>query len=108
MQDDNEFSPEELKNKLSPFFKKHYIVKAIVFGSYARKTENRKSDLDLILVKKTEKRFFDRYDDIIDIYKYLKGVPTDILVYTPEELSRMSARPFIRDALEEGVTIYGD
>lgn len=102
------FFLEELEKKLNPFFKKHNIIKAIVFGSYARKAENRKSDLDLILVQKTEKRFFERYDDIIDIYGYLKGIPTDILIYTPEELSRMSARPFIRNALEEGVTIYGD
>jgi len=102
------FFLEELEKKLNPFFKKHDIIKAIVFGSYARRTETRKSDLDLILVQKTGKRFFERYDDIIDIYDYLEGVPTDILIYTPEELSRMSARPFIRNALEEGVTIYGD
>jgi predicted nucleotidyltransferase len=102
------FFLEELEKKLTTFFKKHNIIKAIVFGSYARKTENRKSDLDLILVQKTEKRFFERYDDIIDIYGYLEGIPTDILIYTPEELSRISARPFIRNALEEGVTIYGD
>ena len=102
------FTLEKLKKNLNPFFRKHNIIKAIVFGSYARNTENRKSDLDLILVKNTEERFFDRYDDIEDIYDYTRGVSTDILIYTPEELSRISTRPFIRRALEEGVTIYGD
>ena len=105
MGNDNLFYLEKLKKNLNPFFKKHNIIKAIVFGSYARKTENRKSDLDLILVQRTEKRFLDRYDDI---YDYIKRVSADILIYTPEELSRISARPFIRSALEEGVTIYGD
>ena len=108
MRNNNGFLLEDLKKSLNPFFKKHNIIKAIVFGSYARRTENRKSDLDLIIVQQTEKRFFDRYDDITEIYDYLKGVQTDILIYTPEELKRMSARPFIRSALKEGVTIYGD
>ena len=104
----NRSAIEDFKKNLRPFFKKHNIIKAVVFGSYARHTENRKSDLDLILVQRTEKRFFDRYNDILDIYEYLRGVQTDILIYTPEELERMSSRPFIRNALEEGVTIYGD
>jgi predicted nucleotidyltransferase len=98
---------EEIGRRLSPFFEKHNIIRAVVFGSYARHTENRKSDLDLILVQRTQKRFLDRYDDIVDIHDYLGGVQTDILIYTPEELERMSSRPFIRKALEEGVTIYG-
>jgi len=104
----NRSAIEDFKKNLSPFFRKHNIIKAVVFGSYARNTENRKSDLDLILVQRTEKRFFDRYNDILDIYEYLRGVQTDILIYTPEELERISSRPFIRNALEEGVTIYGD
>jgi predicted nucleotidyltransferase len=103
----NSFSIEDLKKRLYTSFKKHRIIKAVVFGSYARNTENRKSDLDLILVQRTEKRFFDRYDDIGDIYENLRGVQTDILIYTPEELKRISSRPFIRKALEEGITIYG-
>lgn len=53
-------SIEDIKRKLTPFFTKHNILKAIVFGSFARNTENRKSDLDLILVVETGKRFFDR------------------------------------------------
>jgi len=108
MGNNNSFSIEDLKKILNPFFKKHNIIKAVVFGSYARNTENRKSDLDLILVQRTGKRFFDRYNDIIDIYEYLRGVQTDILIYTPEELERISSRPFIRNAFDEGVTIYGD
>jgi len=60
----NAYSQTTLKNietLLLPFFESHNVLKAIVFGSYAGKTNTRKSDLDLILVMDTEKRFFDRY-----------------------------------------------
>ena len=96
-----------MKKRLRPSFQKHGVIKAVVFGSYARNAENRKSDLDLILVQRTDKRFFDRYDDIAENYENLRGVHTDILIYTPEELKRISSRPFIRKALKEGITIYG-
>lgn len=99
-------SVEDIGRILRPFFSKHNIIKAVVFGSYARSTENRKSDLDLILVQRTEKRFLDRYDDLVDIHEYLGAFQADILIYTPEELERISSRPFIRSALEEGITIF--
>jgi hypothetical protein len=38
---------------------------------------------------------------------YLGGVQTDVRIYTPEELERISSRPFIRSASEERITIYG-
>lgn len=60
MTGDNHYSLQTIKKKLKPFFSKHHIIKALVFGSYARNTENRKSDLDLLLVMETNKRFFDR------------------------------------------------
>lgn len=108
MKNSGELSIGDIKRKLAPFFSKHNILKAIVFGSFARNTENRKSDLDLILVVDTAKRFFDRYDDIPDISDYIPGMQADVLIYTPEELENISSRPFIRDALSEGVIIYGN
>lgn len=103
----NRYSLQNVKQRLKPFFSKHNIIKAVVFGSYARNTENRKSDLDLLLVMDTKKRFFDRYDDIPDISDYIPGMQADILIYTQEELEAISSRPFIRNALSEGVMIYG-
>jgi uncharacterized protein len=105
----SEFSPptlEKIETLLYPFFKMHNVQKAIVFGSFARKTNTRKSDLDLIIVMETEKRFFERYDSILDIYGSLKGISADIFIYTPEELERISKRPFMNKALREGTIIY--
>jgi hypothetical protein len=54
----------------------------------------------------TEKRFFERYDSILDIYGSLKGITADIFIYTPEELERIFHRPFMIKALREGKVIY--
>jgi predicted nucleotidyltransferase len=99
-------SLKKIEQLLFPFFESHDIRKAIVFGSYARKTNTKRSDLDIILVMDTEKRFFERYDSILDIYGSLKGISADILIYTPEELERISHRPFIAKALQEGKVIF--
>lgn len=60
--------PEQLLNvireQLTPVFRKHGVERALVFGSLARGEFSRRSDVDLILIKRTEKRFLDRYEGI--------------------------------------------
>ena len=58
---------EEISRRLKPLFKRNNVKKAIVFGSSARGTQTRKSDLDLLIVLATDKRFFDRYEDFEEI-----------------------------------------
>lgn len=50
----------DLAFRLRGIFKRHHVLRAIVFGSVARGEMLRKSGLDLIIVKETEKRFLDR------------------------------------------------
>lgn len=99
-------SLEEIRSSLLPMLKQCGIKKAIVFGSHARGTQDRKSDLDLLIVMETSARFFERYDRIAGIRQALPSVELDILIYTPEELERNSDRPFVRKALAEGKLIY--
>ena len=99
---------ERLKKKLRPIFKKNSVIKAVLFGSWARGTQSRKSDLDFIIVYNTRKRFLDRYDDFMEIYDALKGKAVDLLIYTPEELRSISKRKFISNALKQGVLLYGN
>ena len=91
---------------LSPIFKRNNVIKAVVFGSTARATRSKKSDLDLMIVVDSDKRFFDRYDDFDEVYDVIKGQSVDMLIYTPKELDRISGRNFIRQILSEGKTIY--
>jgi predicted nucleotidyltransferase len=99
-------SLDEIRSSLLPFLKQSGVEKAIVFGSHARGTQDRKSDLDLILVMETSDRFFKRYDRITGIYRALPSVELEVLIYTPEELDRNSTLPFFRKVLEEGKVIY--
>jgi predicted nucleotidyltransferase len=63
------------------------------------------SDLDLIVVQRTEKRFLDRIDEIIRLIN--PGCAMDILVYTPKEIRNLlRTSRFIRAALDEGKVLY--
>lgn len=98
---------DTLKRKLNPLFKEYKIEKAILFGSLARNEASRHSDVDLILVQKTNLRFLDRYDGILaSLSQALPEWDVDILIYTPEELAEISDRRFIQQALQEGKILY--
>ena len=96
----------KIQSLLNPIFDKNKVKQAILFGSAARRTETRKSDLDLMIVMESDKRFFDRFEAFNEIFSLLKGKALDLLIYTPEELNKISDRPFIRSLLKEGQLIY--
>ena len=97
----------EVAARASPVFRKYGVVRAIVFGSWARETATRRSDLDLILVQETERRFFERYDGLLlELGLALPGIELDVLIYTARELEELAVRPLISTALREGKTIY--
>jgi predicted nucleotidyltransferase len=90
-----------------PVFERYTIEKAILFGSFATGRQSRKSDVDLILIQRTQKRYFDRFDGLLrDLYRAIPGREIECFVYTPEELASISDRSFIRRALNEGTVIY--
>jgi len=98
---------ERLAADLRPVFRRHMILQAIVFGSYATGSASRRSDVDLLLVQRTPKRFLDRYDGLYrELCAQVKGAGIDLLIYTPEELEHLRDRPFVRRILSEGRIIY--
>ncbi len=61
----------------------------------------------MLVVQETEKRFLDRYDDLLaEITRAAPGRDVDLLIYTPAELARLANRPFLATILQEGKTIY--
>ena len=90
----------------------HQIVPAldpeqiILFGSMARGDVHEDSDLDLLIVKETDRPFLRRIDDVLAVLDV--DVPVEPLVYTPAELARMrdEGRDFILTILEEGRVVY--
>jgi len=96
-----------LRERWLPIFHRHRIRKAILFGSWARGEASPRSDLDLIVVEETDKRFFDRYDGLFaELSRAFPERELDLLIYTPEELAAMAGRRFIASALREGRVIY--
>jgi len=91
---------------LSPVFRENKVKKAILFGSFSRSSQTRKSDLDLMIIAETDKRFFDRYEQFDKIHEIINDRAVDMLIYTAGELSNISHRPFIKSILSEGETIY--
>ena len=92
---------------LCNLFRTHHIIRSILFGSFARGDQSRKSDIDLLLIQETSERFFDRYEGIYtEISQLLKTYPVDLLIYTEAELNVLSSRKFIQTIMREGVTIY--
>lgn len=90
---------EVLKSKYNPQM-------LILFGSFSQERIKRWSDIDLIIVKETDKPFFERIKEVLLLLKPRVGV--DILVYTPEEFKNMyNSREFFRkEIIEKGVKLY--
>jgi predicted nucleotidyltransferase len=98
---------EENLSRILGALKTYYAPEqVIVFGSLASGNVTDTSDLDLLIVKNTDKRFFDRIREVVKICDYDIGV--DFLVYTPQELSEAAIiNPFVRDEiLSKGKVVY--
>jgi predicted nucleotidyltransferase len=97
----------QIAEELRPIFERYGIESAVLFGSFARGRQSPRSDLDLILIQRTDKPYFERFDGILrELYQTIRGRDIDVFIYTPEELERISHRRFIQQALREGKVIY--
>jgi uncharacterized protein len=96
---------EDLKEKIIATFKPFHPEKIILFGSRARGEDDAFSDVDVIVVYDTDKRFLERLKELYLSWNIGKAV--DILAYTPEEFkSMMKKRFFIQKAVAEGEVLY--
>lgn len=81
------------------------VKKALLFGSAARGDVVGGSDIDLILVKETSKRFIDRIEEALVALD--PTVDLDVLVYTPSEFEEMlKTSPLVQQAVREGRVLY--
>lgn len=80
--------------------------RVILFGSAARGEATDESDVDLLVIKETDKAFYDR------MVEARRGVRAnramDLVVYTPQEFDKAQAerRLFVRHILKYGKTVY--
>jgi len=106
MEKTTETKAAEILGKIRNYFEgKSRVYKVLVFGSYARGTQDARSDIDILVVHDSERRFFYRHEDFLDLWD-LVPLSIDLLSYTPEEWERIKDRLFFQKILKEGVTIY--
>jgi len=79
--------------------------RVILFGSQATGNADEYSDVDLIVVYETDKRFLDRLAELYALWDL--PVAVDMLAYTPEEFERMRTdSDFVADAVERGRVLF--
>lgn len=79
----------------------------ILYGSFARGDIHEWSDLDLCVIKRTDKRFIERLKEVGLLT--LPRVGTEILVYTPEEIQAAQERGnyfIVGEILAKGKVLY--
>jgi len=86
--------------------KKYGAQKIMLFGSLAKGNSDEYSDIDIMVIKKTDKPFVKRLREVALLCKL--DEPIDILVYTPEEIEEMEKAEnfFIEKVFTEGRVLY--
>ena len=99
-------SQEEVRRRISAYAAGTPVLRAIVFGSFARGSADSASDVDVILIEPTERPFVERGLAHLPLFRI--GVGVDLLVYPPEEYERLRSEghPLIERAEREGITVY--
>ena len=104
---------EEVKTILSEVvekLKKEYKPQRIIlFGSYAYGNPTEDSDIDLLILKNTNKRRVDRFVQVKRIiYNPKCKIPISPLIYSPEELEERLriGDGFIEEIILKGTILY--
>ncbi len=89
----------ELNRMTDVLIKQYDPEKLILFGSVAQGHIQEWSDLDLVVIKKTEKPLLERTEEVLKLIRPKVGL--DVLVYTPEELDSLvdERRVFVLDEI---------
>lgn len=105
----NKTFKQEIKKITAHLVQAYQPQKIILFGSCARGDYNKTSDIDLLIVKNTRRRFIKRIGDVYRLfYDFDYQIPFEPLIFTPKELeSRLAIEDFfIKEVLEQGKVLY--
>lgn len=86
--------------------KKINVQEVILFGSIAKGTAKKDSDIDLIIVSKSFKGTKFRYRPLEIYDSWNINYPVDFICYTPEEFNKLKKQvTIVREAVREGIEI---
>lgn len=103
---DKEKYQGEIKKIVQQIVERYKPEKIFLFGSFASGQPKENSDVDLLVIKKTKKRFGARLFEVAQFIKSKMG--TDILVYTPKEWREGLRRNyyFFKEIENKGKLVY--
>jgi predicted nucleotidyltransferase len=107
---DEQQTPKTIQDIVQRIVAGYAPEKIILFGSYADGTPDEDSDIDLLIVKNTDKRPIERWMEVKRLLRDRdRRAAVSPLVYTPSELERRLAIKdfFIQEVLEKGQVLYG-
>ena len=99
---------DEVCRRLLKLVGTHGIERIILFGSFARGTQTSESDVDLIVITRSDLRFLDRYTELLPLlHDALRPHAVEPLIYTTSEYEALSAQGMgvVHTADAEGVMI---
>lgn len=99
----------ELENELarivSVLINEYEPLKIILFGSLVSGNIHEYSDIDLIVIKNSQRNFYERLKEVGLLV--MPELAAEILVYTPEEFEIVKRRLFFREeVLKKGKVLY--
>lgn len=98
-----------LKQLTDKIVKDYQPEKIILFGSAVSGEIGVDSDLDIAIIKNTNKRFYDRIGEVLKTIRNINNKPPiDFIIYTPSEFEDMKRKSyFVKDEiLNKGRVIY--
>lgn len=101
--------PLEVERLVERVVREYRPERVILFGSYASGNPDEDSDVDLLIVKETSERPFERLKRVERIVRdRSRRVPIDVLVLTPGELDRRLAAgdAFLNEVMRRGVVLH--
>ena len=91
--------------RIVALLKQENVYKIMLFGSMCGENVGSASDIDLVVVQETQKRYLQRIVEFIQLIKPRYAI--DILVYTPEEFERLRlTNSFVRQITSQGKVLY--
>lgn len=96
----------ELKRILDILVFQYKPSKVIIFGSLANNNISMESDIDLLIVKNTDKRYWERIDDVLHLIHPQENV--DIFVLTPQEVEEnfKKGNHYLKEIIESGRVVH--
>jgi predicted nucleotidyltransferase len=97
---------DELRRIVEVIKRQYDPERIILFGSMAVRKVHEWSDIDLLIIKKTPKRFIERALEVGRLVKPRVGI--DLFIYTPEEYEFLlkERSSFLLSVLKTGETVY--